>query len=60
MVKEKKYCSNCKSKYSISFNDEEVELEPLTCPFCGYEIEDEEIEEVEQIEEEDNEDDSWN
>ena len=22
----------------------EVELEPLTCPFCGYEIEDEEIE----------------
>ena len=36
---------------------EEQELEPLTCPFCGYEVENEE-DEVEWVNKED-EDDNW-
>tara|TARA_X000001036_G_C20091719_1_gene567435 strand:- start:156 stop:329 length:174 start_codon:yes stop_codon:yes gene_type:complete len=57
MVKLKKNCSNCKSKYTVVYNDEEVELEPLSCPFCGYEIDDEIDETDEEIE---NEEDNWN
>ena len=39
-----KTCSNCETKYSIAWDSEEQELEPLTCPFCGYEVENEEDE----------------
>ena len=53
-----KTCSNCETKYSIAWDSEEQELEPLTCPFCGYEVENEE-DEVEWVNKED-EDDNWN
>ena len=53
-----KTCSNCETKYSIAWSSEEQELEPLTCPFCGYEVENEE-DEVEWVNKED-EDDNWN
>ena len=53
MEKVEKYCSNCDTKYSIKYNEEETELDPLTCPFCGYEVEDE-------LETEDKEEDNWN
>ena len=53
-----KPCSNCETKYSIAWDSEEQELEPLTCPFCGYEVENEE-DEVEWVNKED-EDDNWN
>ena len=53
-----KTCSNCETKYSIAWDSEEQELEPLTCPFCGYEVENEE-EEVEWVNK-DEEDDNWN
>ena len=56
--KSKKHCSNCDTKYSVEWNTEEQDLEPLTCPFCGYEVELDEVDEVE--ERYDNEDDSWN
>ena len=58
MEKAEKYCSNCDTKYSVEWNEEEQELEPLTCPFCGYEVEDEE--EVEWVNHEDKEEDNWN
>ena len=58
MEKVQKYCSNCDTKYSVEWNEEEQELEPLTCPFCGYEVEDEE--EVEWVNHEDKEEDNWN
>ena len=40
--KVKKTCSSCETKYTITWDIEEQDLEPLTCPFCGYEVEDEE------------------
>ena len=53
-----KTCSNCETKYTVAWDSEEQELEPLTCPFCGYEVENEE-EEVEWVNK-DEEDDNWN
>jgi len=57
MEKAKKHCPQCETKYIIEWDLEEQDLEPLTCPFCGYEVEREDYEENEIIES--NEDDSW-
>ena len=56
--KAQKTCSNCETKYTITWDIEEQDLEPLTCPFCGFEV-DNEQEEVEWVNKED-EDDNWN
>ena len=53
-----KTCSNCQTKYTVTWDSEEGDLEPLTCPFCGYEVENEE-DEVEWVNKEE-EDDNWN
>tara|TARA_E500000331_G_scaffold304463_1_gene307592 strand:+ start:81 stop:257 length:177 start_codon:yes stop_codon:yes gene_type:complete len=52
-----KTCSNCETKYNITWDSEEHELQPLTCPFCGYEVENDE-EDVEWVNKD--EDDNWN
>ena len=57
--KRKKTCSSCDTKYNVEWDIEVQDLEPLTCPFCGYEVEFEDVEdEVEERYE--TEDDSWN
>ena len=53
----KKTCSSCETKYTVEWDIEVQDLEPLTCPFCGHEVED--------LEDEDeavwtNEEDRWN
>ena len=53
-----KNCSSCETKYIITWDIEEQDLEPLTCPFCGHEVDNEE-DEIEWINDS-NEDDSWN
>ena len=60
--KRQKNCSSCETKYTVTWDIEEQDLEPLTCPFCGYEVENEEDEqEVWTNDSEDsNEDDNWN
>jgi len=58
MEKIKKTCSSCETKYTVVWDIEEQDLEPLTCPFCGYEVEQEE-DDVEWTNEDSNEDDSW-
>ena len=40
MEKSEKHCSNCNTKYSVSWDEEKTDMEPWTCPFCGYEVED--------------------
>ncbi len=57
--KVKKTCSSCETKYTITWDIEEQDLEPLTCPFCGYEVEDE-ADEVEWVNKDEDEDDNWN
>jgi len=58
--KRQKTCSSCETKYTIAWDIEEQDLEPLTCPFCGYEVEDEE-DTVEWINENTTtEDEDWN
>ena len=57
--KEQKTCSNCETKYTITWDIEEQDLEPLTCPFCGFEV-DNEQEEVEWVNKDEAEDDNWN
>ena len=39
--KVQKTCSNCETKYTITWDIEEQDLEPLTCPFCGFEVDNE-------------------
>ena len=39
--KRQKTCSSCETKYTVEWDIEIQDLEPLTCPFCGYEVEDE-------------------
>ena len=51
-----KRCSHCETKYTVVWNIEEQDLHPLTCPFCGFEVDNEE-DEIETAEED--EDDSW-
>ena len=62
MVKEKrlKSCSSCETKYTVTWDIEEQDLEPLTCPFCGFEVEEVQEEEIDEHEEHDSEDDNWN
>ena len=57
--KVKKTCSSCETKYTITWDIEEQDLEPLTCPFCGYEVEDE-ADEVEWVNKNEDEEDNWN
>ena len=58
--KRKKTCSSCETKYTIVWDIEEQDLEPLTCPFCGYEVENEE-DDVEWVNsDQEDEDDNWN
>jgi DNA-directed RNA polymerase subunit RPC12/RpoP len=59
--KRQKSCSSCETKYTVAWDIEEQDLEPLTCPFCGYEVENEEDqEEVWSNDSDSNEDDNWN
>tara|TARA_B100001564_G_C20222860_1_gene482481 strand:+ start:363 stop:551 length:189 start_codon:yes stop_codon:yes gene_type:complete len=59
--KRQKTCSSCETKYTVVWDIEEQDLEPLTCPFCGYEVEDEQDETGEVWSNDDsNEDDNWN
>ena len=57
MEKRQKTCSSCDTKYTIIWDIEEQDLEPLTCPFCGYEVDNEEDSNEEVWS---NEDDNWN
>ena len=57
--KVQKTCSNCETKYTITWDIEEQDLEPLTCPFCGLEV-DNEQEQVEWVNKDEDEDDNWN
>ena len=36
--KRQKTCSGCETKYTVEWNIEIQDLEPLTCPFCGHEV----------------------
>ena len=58
--KRQKNCSSCETKYTIVWDIEEQDLEPLTCPFCGYEVENEEESELWTNNDDSNEDDNWN
>lgn len=35
-------CGNCKTKFTIKYDDEETDMKPMSCPFCSYEFDDEE------------------
>ena len=59
MEKSKKTCTSCETKYTVIWDIEEQDLEPLTCPFCGFEVENEQDEEQEVWTNED-EDNDWN
>ena len=59
-MKEKvqKTCSNCETKYTIEWDLEVQDMNHLTCPFCGFEVGEQE-DEIWTNKDED-EDDNWN
>ena len=58
--KRNKTCSSCETKYAVEWDIEVQDLEPLTCPFCGREVEELEDFDEEEIWTNESEDDSWN
>jgi transcription initiation factor IIE alpha subunit len=58
--KRPKTCSSCETKYTVEWDTEVQDLEPLTCPFCGREVEELDEDEEDTIWTNDSEDDSWN
>ena len=58
--KREKTCSSCETKYMVQWDIEVQDLEPLTCPFCGREVEEIEDDGEESIWTNESEDDSWN
>jgi Zn ribbon nucleic-acid-binding protein len=62
LEKAKKHCPQCQTKYTIQWDLEEQDLEPLTCPFCGYEVDLEDYEEDTDTKTayDQADDDSWN
>jgi DNA-directed RNA polymerase subunit RPC12/RpoP len=57
LEKRQKTCSSCETKYNIEWDIEIQDLEPLTCPFCGHEVNG--LEDDEIWTNETNTDDSW-
>ena len=57
--KRQKTCTNCETKYTVEWDIEVQDLEPLTCPFCGREVEEIEDDGEETIWTNESEDDSW-
>jgi DNA-directed RNA polymerase subunit RPC12/RpoP len=56
-----KKCNDCRTKYIIVWDNEKTELDPITCPFCGHEIDDQPYDDQNENEVEHEEDnDSWN
>ena len=42
MIKSEKNCTNCQTKYSVTWDEDKTDMTPFTCPFCGFEVENEE------------------
>ena len=55
MERVSKHCSYCQTKYTVEWDEEKNDLEALTCPFCGYEVEQEDNDIPDEAEHE-----SWN
>jgi DNA-directed RNA polymerase subunit RPC12/RpoP len=56
-----KKCNDCRTKYILVWDNEKTELDPITCPFCGHEIDDQPYDDQNENEVEHEEDnDSWN
>jgi len=60
LEKRQKTCSSCETKYTVEWDIEVQDLEPLTCPFCGHEVEELEDDEEDTIWINESEDDNWN
>jgi len=58
--KRPKTCTSCETKYTVEWDTEVQDLEPLTCPFCGREVEELDEDEEDTIWTNESEDDSWN
>jgi transcription initiation factor IIE alpha subunit len=57
--KRPKTCSSCETKYTVEWDIEVQDLEPLTCPFCGREVEELDEDEEDTVWTNESEDDSW-
>ena len=57
--KRQKTCSSCETKYTVEWDIEVQDLEPLTCQCSGREVEELEDDDEEEIWTNESEDDIW-
>ena len=48
-------CDNCKVTYTIKYDEEDTDMKPMSCPFCSYEVEEDDENEIKD----ENEETSW-
>jgi hypothetical protein len=48
-------CDNCKVTYTIKYDEEDTDMKPMSCPFCSYEVEEDDENEIGD----ENEETSW-
>jgi len=41
LVKAQKTCPHCQTKYILMWDNEKYDMQPLSCPFCNHEIDEE-------------------
>ena len=46
ITKKTKHCPSCQTKYVVAWDFEKNEMEPITCPFCSHEIDEEGVADV--------------
>ena len=57
--KYKRHCANCNTKFSIIYDEDKTEQRVTVCPFCSYELDEEEEDDIkEEVNENENEP-SW-
>jgi hypothetical protein len=42
LIKLPKVCTNCETKYIVVYDNEVYDTKPMVCPFCSYELDEEE------------------
>ena len=57
--KYKRYCNNCNTRFSIVYDEDKTEQRVTVCPFCSYELEDEEEDDIKEEVNENEDEPSW-
>jgi hypothetical protein len=54
-------CENCKTKFTIKYDEDNTDMKPMSCPFCSFEFDDEDADETVELNDNEGDEDetSW-